>query len=83
MRSQEQAFRVYYAAMSDAELLQIATHRNSYIPTAQRTLADEIEKRHLAPAEPAVSPGRRASLWNRASHLFRFPRRVHHHPASP
>ncbi len=83
MRSQEQAFRAYYASMTDPELLQIAAHRNSYIAVAQRILSDEMERRHLTPAEPAGPPGS-GSLWrNCKDSLSRFARRLHHHPASP
>lgn len=83
MRSQEQAFRAYYAAMTDPELLGIAAHRNSYIRIAQRILADEMEKRHLGPAEPAASPARHSIFWNWGNQLSRAARRLHHHPASP
>jgi hypothetical protein len=83
MRSQEQAFRVYYASMSDSELLRIADHRTSYVPVAQRILVDEMEKRRLTPVEPPAVPKRRSVLRDWRSHLFRFARRLHHHPASP
>jgi len=48
MTTQEQAFRVYYNSMADAELLRTALHKDSYIPLAQKLMAEEIDKRHLA-----------------------------------
>lgn len=83
MTKQEQAFRAYYATMSDADLLQIAANRVSFIGTAQRVLEAELEKRHLAPAEAAPPPTRHSVLWNWGNHLAQFARRLHHHPASP
>lgn len=55
MTTQEQAFRVYYESMADAELLRTALHKESYIPLAQKLMAEEIDKRHLA--APPVSLG--------------------------
>lgn len=83
MTRQEQAFRAYYATMSDADLLQIAGNRVSFIGTAQRVLAAELEKRHLALSEPAPPPTRHSVFWNWGNHLAQFARRLHHHPASP
>jgi hypothetical protein len=76
MTTQEHAFRTYYASMSDSDLLQIAANRISFIGTAQRVLADELDKRHLTPSEPPVPPARHSVFWNWARHF-------HHHPASP
>ena len=83
MRSQEQAFRAYYGAMSDAELLQIAAHRTSYLPVAQRILSDEMQKRRLNSAEPPAGVARPSILWNWGRHLLMFARRPRHHPAAP
>jgi hypothetical protein len=83
MRSQEQAFRSYYASMTDAELLKISENRNSFISLAQRILTDEMEKRHLMPSKPQPQPVRHSALWNWGNHLFQAARRLHHHPASP
>jgi hypothetical protein len=44
---QEQAFRAYYASMTDAELLKIAANKTSFIDVAQKTLADELMRRNL------------------------------------
>ena len=55
MRTQEQALRVYYAAMPDAELQNAALNRGSFLPLAQRLLAEELQRRHLA-AEPSAVP---------------------------
>ena len=48
MRTQEQALRVYYAAMPDGELRDAAANRGSFLPVAQRLLAAEMQRRHLA-----------------------------------
>lgn len=48
MGVQEQAFRTYYASMSDAKLLETAAHRSSFIDAAQRVLDEEFSRRHLA-----------------------------------
>jgi hypothetical protein len=65
MRTQEQALRVYYAAMPDGELRDTATNRGSFLPVVQRLLAEELQRRHLAaplglpylPAQPAEGHG--------------------------
>jgi hypothetical protein len=49
MRTQEQAFRAYYASMTDPELLAVERNRSSFIPLAQNLLAEELLRRHLAP----------------------------------
>ena len=80
MRSQEQAFRAYYAAMTDAELLQTAANRISFIVIAQKVLADELNHRGLTSAPPPLPPKRHSVIWN-WSH--RLADRFHHshHPA--
>src|SRR5579862_4042038 len=50
MRTQEQAFRDYYASMTDAELLTTGRNRGSFIPLAQTILAEELQRRHLTPS---------------------------------
>ncbi len=77
MGVQEQAFRTYYASMSDEKLLETAAHRSSFIGVAQGVLDEELSRRHLAlPVEhvaPAAHGGgilRTLSLRLRAS-LFR------------
>ena len=53
MGTQEQAFRAYYASMSDAKLLETARNRNSYFEPARAALAQELARRKLAePKEP-------------------------------
>jgi hypothetical protein len=54
MRTQEQAFRAYYASMTDAELLTTGRNRGSFIPLAQTILTEELQRRHLTP--PADTP---------------------------
>ena len=82
MRSQEQAFRAYYSAMTDADLLQIAANESSFIAIAQRILEDELAKRHLAPVRPAP-PVRRSVFAAWGDHLAKWAGRPHHHHASP
>lgn len=55
MRTQEQALRIYYAAMPDGELRNAAANKGSFLPVAQRLLVEELERRHLA-AEPLGGP---------------------------
>jgi len=57
MRTQEQALRVYYAAMPDTELQNAVGNKGSFLPLAQRLLAEELQRRHLA-AEPPPAPAR-------------------------
>ena len=83
MRSQEQAFRAYYASMTDAELLQIAANERSFIVVAQRILEDELAKRRLTTAVPPVLPPHHSMLGEWGGHLAKWARRLHHHPASP
>ncbi len=47
MHVQEQAFRAYYASMTDQDLLQTAANRSSFIPVAQQVLDEEIVRRQL------------------------------------
>ena len=53
MRTQEQAFKAYYASMRDAELLAAVKNRESFIPVAQRLMDEELSRRQLTP--PAES----------------------------
>jgi hypothetical protein len=83
MTTQEHAFRTYYAAMSDSDLLHISANRVSFIGTAQRVLADELNKRHLTPSDPPVPAPHHSVFWNWGDQVTRWARRVRHHPASP
>jgi hypothetical protein len=47
MTSQEQTFIAYYASMTDAELLRVASNRTSFIEVAQKILDGELVKRNL------------------------------------
>jgi len=84
MRTQEQAFRAYYASMTDAELLQTAANRSSFIAVAQRLLAEELGQRQLSPSPGPLPPVRRSIFWAWGDHLARLARRLHHphHPVS-
>jgi len=77
MGVQEQAFRTYYASMSEEKLLETAAHRNSFIGVAQQVLDEEIARRHLTlpaahvePVEPGGGGVRTLALRVRRS-LFR------------
>lgn len=84
MRSPEQAFRAYYASMTDADLLQTAANQSSFIPIAQRILVDELGKRSLTPLPRPAPPVLHSALWVLRSHLAGFTRRLYHphHPVS-
>ena len=69
MQGPEQAFRKYYAAMTDSDLLTVAKNRNSFIRLAQVLLAEELQRRqmapHIAPAEASESSSLWIRLWRR------------------
>jgi hypothetical protein len=72
MRTQEQALRVYYAAMPDAELQSAAANGNSFVPAAQKLLAEELRRRHLATESSApLHPAARHGLMSGLRHAFR------------
>lgn len=55
MRNQQQAFKAYYASMTDSELLATAENRQSFIPIAQKAMDEELMRRQLtAPDNPPV-----------------------------
>jgi hypothetical protein len=56
MTVQEQAFRTYYASLTDAELQKIATNRRSYIAVAQEALVRELKHRNLEPDTGTGAP---------------------------
>jgi hypothetical protein len=60
MTVQEQAFRTYYASLTDAELLQIAANQRSYIAVAQETLVRELRLRNLKQDQGIVAPAKGA-----------------------
>ena len=76
MRIQEQAFRAYYASMTDSDLLAVAVNRDSYLPLAQQVLSEEMARRKMdlpaRSAEPQhpLSPLRAAfgRLFHRRAH---------------
>jgi hypothetical protein len=55
--SQEQAFKNYYCAMSDGDLMKVAENGQSLVPVAQRVLASEMVSRGLS------CPGLSDGLW--------------------
>lgn len=69
MRTQQQAFKAYYASMTDAELLATAENRQSFIPIAQNAMDEELQRRQLTgpadsrvqtspPPAPSAGPGK-------------------------
>ena len=81
MTIQEQAFITYYASMTDAELLQVASNKTSLIEVAQKTLANELVKRNLVtpvavPIHALVEVGPPAfNVFRRLTKMFeRVPR---------
>lgn len=82
MRNQEQAFRAYYAGMTDPELLEVAANSVSFIAIARRVVADELRKRGLNPSSPPVPAAHHSAIWNWGHHVLE---RLHHHqhPAVP
>ena len=81
MRTQEQAFRAYYASMTDPELLEVAANRVSFIPIAQKIVADELRKRGLNPSPPPGPAEHHSAIWNWGHHVLE--RLHHHHPPVP
>jgi hypothetical protein len=73
MRTQEQALRVYYAAMTELELRNAAANKSSFLPVVQRVLGEELQRRNL-PAEPSAPPALPAQshgVLNALRHAFR------------
>jgi hypothetical protein len=48
MDIQEQAFRAYYASMTDSDLLAVAASKSSFLALAQQILSEEMARRNLA-----------------------------------
>jgi hypothetical protein len=53
--AQQQAFKVYYASLSDTDLMKIAANKRSFLEVAQEALANELRGRNLMPSEPSPS----------------------------
>jgi hypothetical protein len=71
MSRQEQAFRAYYASMTDGDLLTVAANRSSFVDLAQRILTEEMARRNLAVPEPTTG-SRETSAARGPSRWFRF-----------
>jgi len=65
MRTPAEAFKAYYASMSDSDLLTVAKNRISYIRLVQDLLAQELERRRIA--TPAVAPAGTGETSSRQS----------------
>ena len=83
MRTQEQAFRAYYASMTDPELLEVAANRVSFIAIAQKVVAEELRKRGLHPLPPPVPAIHHSAIWNWGHHFFERFHHSHPHPPVP
>jgi hypothetical protein len=59
--TQQQAFKVYYSSLTDAELMKIAANKRSFLDVAQEALANELRGRNLAPPEPSPSADNRTA----------------------
>ena len=73
--TQQQAFKAYYASLTEAELLKIAANKRSFLDVAQEALADELRGRNLAPSEPSHSAANRTAE-SHANPLARMARKV-------
>ena len=78
MGTQERAFRLYYASMTDAELLHNAANRQSFVEMAQRVLDDELDHRHLSLPVPLVPAMQHSALWNWSHDLVQRLHLSHH-----
>jgi hypothetical protein len=56
MTVQENAFRIYYAALSDEELRKISANKGSYIAVAQAALDRELNRRSIERGEGTAPP---------------------------
>ena len=61
MTAQQQAFKVYYSSLTDADLMKIAANKRSFLDVAQEALANELRGRNLTPAEPSLSADNRTA----------------------
>jgi hypothetical protein len=59
--AQQQAFKVYYSSLTDADLMKIAANRRSFLDVAQEALANELRGRNLVPSEPSPSADNRTA----------------------
>jgi len=72
MRTQEQAFRAYYACMTDADLLAVAKNRSSFVPIAQTLVIEGLLRRQLAmPADAPAETSRASTLFTKLWQLMR------------
>ena len=75
MTTQQQAFKVYYSSLTDAELMKIAANKRSFLDVAQEALANELRGRNLTPSEPSPSADNRTAEPH-ANPLTRMARKV-------
>ena len=75
MTAQQEAFKVYYSSLTDAELLKIAANRRSFLNVAQEALANELRGRNLAPPEPS-RPADNRTAESRPNPVARMARKM-------
>jgi hypothetical protein len=73
--AQQQAFKVYYSSLTDADLMKIAANKCSFLDVAQEALTNELRGRNLAPSEPSPSADNRTAERH-ANPLARMARKV-------
>ncbi len=78
VRTQQQAFREYYASMSDEELLAIAQNRESFIDVAQEAIDVELRRRHLVHPAPPPAPQKQTFFAHCEHGLARLGHLLHH-----
>ena len=75
MTTQQQAFKAYYASLTEAELMKIAANKRSFLDVAQEALANELRGRNLVPSEPSQSADNRTAVPH-PNFLARMARKV-------
>jgi hypothetical protein len=84
MRTTGQAFKAYYARMTDSDLLAVARNRSSFIPLAQTQMVEELRKRQLAmPPEPPAETHHAPTLFARFVRRLRGDPPARPEPAQP
>jgi hypothetical protein len=72
----EQAFKAYYASMTDAELLRVAANKTSFIDVAQKILGDELTRRNLTAPGKALAGASVRSERTSPNVFFRLAKRL-------
>lgn len=84
MRTTGQAFKAYYACMSDSDLLAVARNRSSFLPLAQTQMVEELTKRQLeVPPGPPVETRHAPTLFTKLARRLRREPAMRPEPAHP